>query len=311
MPLTDWSAQLAAEEAKKNAIIIAYGTPKTGKTAMGTSTAMPWYGVHLDPNNNLNEHLLARHQQYPDAYTAAPLYVPIMPYKMLTRELAGQYVEQIEEYAADARRRAMERDEPGLFLIDGGKRLRGYIEKWLLGESTTLGFRAEAGQSGGPATIEYSKSNAYFNDIINAFVGSPLHVLLTFEAREKWVDSTDERGRKKRIPSGKYEPKMSGGKENEIAYTVNALIETLVEAEPGPVVDFKQTYQYVHKIKFDYVGFVGMDFLRGRTMPTPTFDDLLALLHSNIPAEQVLDAPHEIQRMEMAGLDAGSEEEEA
>ncbi len=308
MPLTDWSADLAAEQAKKNAIILLYGTPKTGKTGLGTSTKLPWYGVHLDPNNNLNEHLLARHRLYPDAYTAQPLYIPTLPYSALTKELCQGWIEQIQQYAADARRRAEDRGESGVFLIDGGKRLRGYIEKWLLGESTTLGFRAEAGQSGGPIQVEYAKSNAFFNDLINSFVGSPLHVVLTFEAREKWVLTQDDRGRKTRQPSGKYEPKMSGGKDNEIAYTINALIETLVEAVPGPVVDNKQTTNYVHKIRFDYVGFVGMDYLRGRTMPTPTFDDLLALLHSQIPAEQVLDEPHEVQRMDMSGL-ADAEEE--
>lgn len=308
MPLTDWSAEVAAREAKKNAIVVAFGTPKSGKTELGTSTSLPWYGIHLDPNNNLNEHLLARHTTYPDSFTANPLYIPPVPYRLLTKDLAQQYVEQCVQYIADAQRRAIDRNEPGLFLIDGGKRLRGYIEKWLLGESTTLGFRAEAGQSGGPATVEYAKSNAYFNDIINSFVGTPLHVVLTLEAREIWRDSVDDRGRKKRVPSGKYEPKLSGGKDNEISYTLNALIETLVEVENGPVVDNKQTYSYVHKIKFDYVGFVGMDFLRGRTMPSPTFDQLLGLLHSNIPADTVLDAPHEIQRMDMSGLDEGEEE---
>lgn len=297
--VAEWDPGVAAAAAKKNAIIVTFGTPKTGKTQLATSTKLDWYGVHLDPNDNLNEHLLARSKKYPEAWTAQPLWIPPTPYRLLTDELAQKNVESVEKYAADARLRARETGRPGLFVIDGGKRLKGYVEKWKLGESTTLGFRAEKGQSGGPAQVEYAKSNAYFNDIVNAFVGSPLHVMVTFEAREIWRQGEG----RNRVPTGKYEPKMSGGKDNEISYTLNALIETLVEAVPGPVVENRQTWNYVHKIRFEYVGFAGMSFLRGRTMPATSFDELLDLLHSNIPADTLLDEPHEIQRMEMGGLE--------
>ena len=305
--MPEWNPVTAAAEAKKNAIIIEFGVPKSGKTKLGTDTKLDLYIAHLDPNDNLNEHLLARHEKYPDAYTEQPLWIPPTPYRMLTREIAQQYVEKVEAYAAAARARAANTGRPGLFFLDGGKRLKGYVEKWKLGESSTLGFRAQAGNTG-PIQIQYAESNAYFNDIINAFVGSSLHVVVSFEAREVWVPTVDDRGRTTRKPSGKYEPKMSSGKENEISYTVNALIETLVEAEKGAVVDNRQMWNYVHKIRFEYLGFVGMSHLRNRTMPSPSFDELLDLLHSNIPAETVLDTPHEIVRMDMSGVESGEEE---
>lgn len=308
MPITEWSAAKAAQEAKKNAIIVVYGTSKTGKSTLCASTHLPLYVAHLDPNNNMQEHLLARQAQFPDAWTAAPLFIPPTPYKMLTQEMAQHQVETLEQFAADARARALTLDEPGVFVIDGGKRLKGLVEKWKLGESATLGFRAAAGTHG-PSPIEYAESNAYFNDIVNAFVGSNLHLIITYEAKANWVDYTDDRGKKARKPNGTYSPKMSGGKDGEISYTLNALMETLVEAEKGPVVENKQTYRYVHKLRFDYIGFVGLSYLRNRTMPAMGFDQLLELFHQNIPADELLDPVHAVQREEMDdGLTPAEEE---
>jgi hypothetical protein len=306
VPLTDWSYDNAVKAAHRNKIIGVYGTPKTGKSQLAISTHLPLYVAHLDPNNNMQEHLLARHAKFPDAYTAEPVFIPVVPYKDLTEELAGDFVQRLERYFAEARQRAALRDEPGVLVIDGGKRLKGYVEKWKLGESATLGYRAEAGGHG-PSQIQYAETNAYFNDLINAFVGSNLHVIVTFEAREKWVETRDDNNRKTRRPSGKYEPKMPGGREGELIYTLNALVETLVEAVPSAVVDNKQIYAYVHKIRFDVIGIVGMDYLLNRTMPATSLDDLLDLLNSNIPAETLVDAPHEIQRMDMGGLEEEAE----
>jgi hypothetical protein len=289
-----WTPEKGAVEAKKNAIISLYGTTKVGKTNLATRTKLPLYYAHFDPNDNLNEHLLARAQQIPDAGPAYPKWFRPVAYKNLTQDLAGQYVQELEQFAADARNKG----EEGLFVIDGAKKLKGYIEKWRLGESTTLGFRAEAGGRG-PAQVEYAATNAYLGDIFNAFVGSPLHLIVTFEARERWVEAMGDNGRKTRRPSGKLENTMPQG----ISYGINAQIEALVEAEPIIVNNQRVGFAYNHKLRFDWLGFVGMGYLRDRTIPATSFDDLLDLLHSNIAAEEVLEPAHEVVRADMAGLE--------
>lgn len=264
------------------------------------------YVAHLDPNDNIDEHLVARDKAGFQG-EAFVVKCPPIPYKLLTVEKAEEYVKSVEDFATWARAKAREDEAAGrptgVFVIDGGRKLKGYIEKWKLGDSATLGYRAKQGERG-ISQIQYSETNAYLADIVNAFVGSPLHLVVTFEGKEDWTEVRDaDTGRKTRQPSGKITTTMPRG----TSFSLNAQLEAFVEEVPLVVNNQKVGSSYEHKLRFDWVGFVGMGYLRGRTMPAMSFDQLLALLHSNIPAEEVLDEPHEVVKVNMEGF---QEEEE-
>lgn len=300
-----WNASEGSKAAKKNAIISIYGTTKVGKSQFATRATGPLYIIHYDPNDNLDEHLLAREAAgfTGDVY---PIKCPPIPYKLLTEEKAGEYVKALEDFAAWARIKAREDEEAGrptgVFIIDGGRKLKGYIEKWKLGESATLGYRAQRGDRG-VSQVQYAETNAYLADIINGFVGSPLHLIITFEGKEPWVDYRDEDGKKARKPGGKIVTTMPAG----TSYSLNAQVEAFVEEVPIIADNKRVGTSFENKIRIDYIGFVGMSHLRGRTLKAMSFDALLDLLHSKIPAEEVLDEPHEIVRANMAGLETEDE----
>lgn len=301
-----WNPSEGTRSAKRNAIIAVFGTTKVGKSELVTRCTGPLYIAHLDPNDNLDEHLLARHAAGFEGEVFVKKFPPI-PYKLLTDDKAAEYVQSVEEFAAWARAKA--RDDVaagkngGVFVIDGGRKLKGYIEKWKLGESATLGYRAGSGERG-VSQIQYAETNAYFADIINAFVGSDLHFIITFEGKEPWIEARDENGRKTRRPSGKIVSTMPLG----ASYSLNAQLEALVEEVPLVVDNKRVGTNYEHKLRFDYVGFVGMDHLRGRTLKAMSFDQVLDLLQSRIPAEDVIEEAHPIVRANMAGFETEAEE---
>lgn len=299
--MSPWNSSAGKKQAKKNAIIAIYGTTKVGKSEFATRATGPLYVAHLDPNDNLDEHLVAREAAGFEGEAYAVKCPPI-PYKLLTVEKAEEYVKSVEDFAAWARGKAREDEAAGrptgVFVIDGGRKLKGYVEKWILGESATLGYRAKKGEGGGVSQIQYAETNSYFADIINAFVGSPLHLVVTFEGKEDWVEVRDENGRKTRRPSGKISTTMPKG----TSFSLNAQLEAFVEEVPLVVNNQRVGSTFEHKLRFDWVGFVGMGYLRGRIMPAMSFDQLLALLHSNIPADSVLDEPHEVVRANVEGF---------
>lgn len=290
-----WTPEQGLTDAKKSDLIGIYGQTKTGKSELCTSTNLNLYYAHLDPHDNIDEHLLARKAK---GYLS-PVHLkkyPPMPYKNLTKEEAQRRVEDLEQFAADARAECVTKGQYGLFVIDGARWLKGYIEKWKLGDSATLGYRAKSGEKG-VASIEYAESNSYFADIVNSFVGSNVSLAITFEGREKWVESQGENGRKSRRPSGRFEARIPG----DVSFSFNALVETVVEAVPTVVVDMKQQYEFVHKLRFEYLGYVGMSYMRGRTIPASGFDAMINLLRSELPEAEnlVVEPKHEIRRMDM------------
>lgn len=295
-----WDEEYGAKAARRNAILAIYGKAKTGKSDFCTKCTGPLYYAHFDPNDNLDAQLLSRAKTYEGP--AHVIKCPPIPYKLLTTEAATEYVTKLEKFAAWARsvaREAEERGERGgVFVIDGGRRLKGYIEKMILGESATLGYRASAGERSGVSQIQYAESNTYLADIINAFVGSALHLVVTFEGKDEWKMMADESGKRKRQPTGKVQTTMP----QNTSFSINAQIEALVEEVPVIVNNQRQGSTFEHKLRLDYVGFDGMGHLRGRTLPNLGLDALLDLMYSNIPAEAVLDEPHEIQRVDMEGF---------
>ena len=298
--VVSWDTDYGKKAARKNTILAVYGKAKTGKSELCTRSTGPLYYAHFDPNDSLDAQLLAREAAGLKGEVFA-IKCPPVPYRLLTEEKAHEYVKQLEDFAAWARGKARDDDAagsyPGVFVIDGGRRLKGYIEKWLLGESSTLGYRASRGERSGISQVQYAESNTYLADIVNAFVGSPLHLVVTFEGKDEWK-LMEVDGKRGRHPTGKVRTSMP----DQTSFSINAQMETLVEEVPMVVNNQRVGTDFVHKLRFDYVGFTGMGYLRGRTMPAMSLDELLDLLHSKIPADAVLDEPHDIVRANMEGF---------
>lgn len=283
-----------------------FGVSKSGKSEFSTRATGPLYIAHLDPQDNLDAHLAARKAAGFEGVVYEPLRIPTLPYALLTEDEAKRRVELVEGFIRDAINQSWQDDKdgkyPGLFVIDGGVRLKGYIEKWKLGESSTLGYRAEAGGHG-PSQIEYAATNAYLADLVSRFSGTPLNFIITFQGKEEWRQYFED-GKRVRRPSGKIVTSMPGS----VLWALNANIEAFVEMQDVVSNNVKVGSQPMHKLRFDLMGVPGMDYLRERVMPAMSFDQLRDLLNSNLPAEEVLEPPHEIERVDTTEpLDGGEE----
>lgn len=210
-----------------NIILDVSGAPKTGKSHFAAHAKRPLYLLYSDPNTNLDAVLLKANadleaQESGSSKPVFPQLVEPVEYANLTREAAGEIMSAAHGFGAWAR----DQGNGGTFVVDGALYLKGYFEKAVLGESATLGFRAEKGQRG-PSPIEYSKSNTALKDFVTGFVGSDLDVILTWEGREIWQENW-ENGRKTREPTGKFKTSSPAS----LGFVTSAYIEMVMVLEP-------------------------------------------------------------------------------
>lgn len=208
------------EEQSDQLVIAVSGGPKTGKSTLATNVQRPLYVCFLDPHDNLDRLLRESAAQYP-----GPVHVKRirpMRYTALTEDKAQKILDEIEEFAAWARteaRTAKANGEPtGTFVLDGGKRFKGYIEKAKLGESITLGWRPAKG-GGSISRYEYAEANTYIIDFLAAFLGNPLDVVITFEGQRKYIGNDRTEDWRSGVPDG-------------IGYVAHAEVVTFIEKTP-------------------------------------------------------------------------------
>lgn len=278
MELTPFTLAAAAEEAQKNVICSVFGDSKTGKTHFAIRCERPLYIAYLDPNTNLAWHLIeAAKEGYGE-----PIYRHVVPpmgalgrkYADLTDYDARVIVEGVEQFAEDARRMAATRvangESGGTFVMDGCTMFKGYMEKALLGQSTTLGWRPAKGESGGPGKYDYAKSNAAIRAFVSQFAGSHLDVVLVWEGRPDYTQAGD------RIP-GKFKTTMP----QQTPFAVNTQVETLVALEPLVVNSERVGTIPTPQIRVDWSG-QGIHLL-DRRMKAEGFAGLKRLLMVDVP----------------------------
>lgn len=221
------------ESAARNFIVLVYGGYKTGKTDFWNNSDRPLYVTYLDTNPNLETHLLKSSEGYGDE--VYKLVLRPMPYEELTEEIAEEYLNKIDAFAEwakqNARERAAQGQYGGLFVLDGGTYMKGYLEKYHLGESATLGYRAKRGERSGISTFDYVKPNGAFFDFVAGFTGEPIDLVIVFEGRPVWVKTADG--------SNTKTDKWRSTRPDRIPYAVNAEIETLKILERANPADNK------------------------------------------------------------------------
>lgn len=293
--LAPWMPEEAKKRVNRNVIVTLFGATKTGKSHFATHTERPLYYAFLDPNNNLDALLLKSSQVFEGPIY--PMVIPSLAYDLLTQDEAERRVKAVEGFAAKARAKAREDLEAGrptgTFVLDGAVKFKGYVEKWMLGESATLGWRAARGERGGPSTFDYAKSNAYIMDFISAFAGSPLDVIIIWEGRRVWAK--DESGQS--VATNRFKTSMP-----ELAsFAINAEIETLVEMVPIVVDNRKQGEYAQPKVRIGWNAYG--QHLRERTLPAKSFKELKDLFFADLDLqEKVLDPPHEVTPANTEGL---------
>lgn len=278
--------------ARRNVVASIFGRYGTGKTHLVLRCARPLFVVTLDLKDTLDQHLLATAEEFPGPVEYVKL--PPIRYSLLTVEAAQRRVDAVWDLADKARRVAREADG-GTFVIDGGKILKGYIEKAELGESATLGYRPDKGGRG-ILPIEYGRTNELLRQLIASFVGSPMDFAITFEGRRVYLDTRDEQGKPKSVRTERFNTTAP----DNLGYVIKAEVETLMTLEDVVVENKVVGKRAVPKVRIGWNAYDPM--LIERTMPAKTFAQLKALFLAKVPAEEVLDpfgtAVHEVATME-------------
>lgn len=264
---------IAQQMAARNIIMSLYGDSKSGKTHFAVRCGRPLYIAYLDPNSALDYHLLKAEQ---DGYVGDifKCVVPPVSYDQLTGPKAHEIVGKVDAFAAWARREAKAREdkgEPGgTFVVDGMTMFKGYVEKDILGESATLGWRATKGERGGPSTFDYAKSNGALRDFVSGFMGSSCDVVLVWEGRPEYANGEP-------IP-GKFHSTMP----TQVPFAVTVEAEVFVELEPIIENSVRTGSKPVPKVRVARNTY-GLE-LRDRAFPAKGFDGLKRLLLAGLDA---------------------------
>ena len=291
----------AIRTAKKNMVITVFGDSKTGKTHFAIRCARPLYLAYLDPRPDIHQMLLKAESEGYEGPVEL-LVIPPIPYKDLSRYEAEARVRKVEAFGEWAREQAAG-GSGGTFVLDGGTMFRGYLEKALIGESQTLGWRAEKGERGGPSRFDSVKSNSAMRDFVGQFAGSALDVIFVWEGRQ--IYSNDQ-------PTSRYKTTMP----KQVPFALNAQVETLVVLEPVVVNQQQVGYTAVPEIRIDWNSYdLG---LYDRRLPAMGFDALKRLFLVDVPAgtaeESLLVPGNTYTRANNEGLGweatSGGEEEE-
>ena len=269
-------------KAWSNIIVNITGESKSGKTHLAIRSTGPRYICYLDRNTSLPFQILKAHEGgfvWVDSEEEIEEISPL-PYEELTVEEAERRVHTVEKLAKQAIARATvlgrEGKHGGTFIIDGALMLKGYIEKWKLGESATLGYRAKRGERG-VSSIQYAESNAYFNDIISRFAGQNIDLVLTWEGRRIWEEYYDSDGRQQRRATNRF---RSTGPES-MSFAINAEVQTTAIVE-NVIVNNKVTDQQTvkHRVLIGWNAFNSN--LRGRMVKIDSFKELKELFLEGI-----------------------------
>lgn len=262
MKVQKYNVAAGHEKAKQNFIVCYFGDAGTGKSYNLIRAGRPLYLVYLDPNPLMDYHLqMARKDGLTDE--VYPLAFNPLPYNQLTQEEAERRVREIEQFAVDARAEK----KGGVFGIDGAIMLKGLYERAVVGESPTLGYRPKKGERA-PSTFEYAKSNNALRDLIQSFIGSDLDVVLTWEGRSVWAETTDGKTIKT--------TRMRSSMPDQLKFPVQANIETRLAVEKVDGVDTQVPKLFIHWVKMS----LG---LAGKTLPPVDFATLKNLFLASMP----------------------------
>ena len=160
------------------------GGPKTGKTHWAVHSPRPLYIVSFDPNPNLDD-MLVKAEQDGCKGDVFKKVVPPVSLDKLDRVKAAKIIKDTKDFGDWA----AEQGNNGTFVVDGAAYLKGYFEFAILGTSSTLGSRPEAGKSTGVSTFDYAKSNGAIKDFLATLAQGGMDVVMSWEGREKWVNS--------------------------------------------------------------------------------------------------------------------------
>lgn len=265
-----------------NVIVNITGESKSGKTHLAIRSEGPRYVAYLDRNTSLSFQILKAQDdgfEWNELNEEVEEILPV-PYEQLTVELAEQHVRTVEKLAdrAIVKSKVLGAKDlhGGTFIVDGALLLKGYIEKWKLGESATLGYRAKRGERG-VSPLQYAESNAYFNDFVSRFAGQNIDLILTWEGRRVWEEYYDDSGAKQRRATNRF---RSTGPES-MSYAINAEVQTTAITEPV-IVNNKVTdqLQVKHRVLIGYNAFNSN--LRGRMVKVSSFNELKELFLDGI-----------------------------
>ena len=283
--------QQLAEKAWANLIINITGESKSGKTHLAIRSDGPRYIAYLDRNTSLAYQLLSAEEDGFKWDEENEEYIEIapVPYADLTSEEAERRVNAVWSFAKRAIQNATSArnngHHGGTFIVDGALLLKGYMEKWRLGDSATLGYRAKRGERG-VSQVQYAETNALFNDFVSLFAGKNIDLVLTWEGRRVWEEYYDDAGQRQRRPTNSF---RSSGPEN-MSYAINAEVQTM--AVPEDIIENNRIVgkKYVHKVQIGYNAF--NTAMRGRSVKVNSFRELKELFLGGIE-ESRYESPRE------------------
>lgn len=297
----------AKTAAATNFIALVYGGYKTGKTHFATRCKRPLYLVYLDRNPNIHTHLINSNRQWGDEVYELIIRPP-KKYGDLTKEAAADILKKIDDFADWARQHAAERvakgEYGGTFVLDGGTFFKGYCEKAILGESSTLGYRPAKGERSGITTYDYAKSNAAIVEFIGSFLGASMDACFVFEGRPMYKKVYEE-GRE---VSRKTDAWRST-RPDAVPYAVNAEVETLKVIERTDPTN-NQSQQVVKpkiRIVFNSENFA----FDNKVLDAKTFDqfkELLLVATVGVEALRTARPVHEVVRANDSGMPGGEDE---
>jgi len=212
-------------QAASNFIAIVYGGYKTGKTHFWNQSIRPLYVVYLDTNPNLETHLIKSSENFGDE--VYKLVLRPVPYEQLTPKLCEEYLDKIQAFADWAKAHAAEEvakgNPGGTFVVDGATYLKGYLEKFYLGESATLGYRPKQGERSGISTYDYVKPNGALFEFIAGFTGQKLDCVLVFEGRPVWRKVVNSKGQEESQRTDAWR----STRPDRVPFAVNVEVETM------------------------------------------------------------------------------------
>ena len=299
------SQKLAAH----NFITVVFGGYKTGKTHFWNQSVRPLYVVYLDTNPNLDSHLLKSRGFGDEVYI---LRIPPIPYKDLTEEIAKSYLDKIEKFAEwakeNARKNVAEGKPGGTFVVDGATYLKGYLEKFYLTESPTLGYRPAAGSRAAYSTYDFVKPNSAIFEFVSGFTQQSLDAIFVFEGRQIWRNELDSKGVAKSVKTDAWK----STRPDRLPFAVNAEIETMKVVERANPSDNKSPLISRMKMRVVY------------NSENPAFDHMVfdalghqqfkeMMLSEAVGTEALKDAKHisEVTRANSSGLMETEDEEVA
>ena len=274
----------ALEQVWKNMVGAIFGGPKAGKTHFMVRSQGPRYVVYADPNGlaTLKFQILKAAQEEKDGKQLWPdenvfyQYLAPIEYDLLTDDEAERRVRQVLDFAKWAKQHAREEVRAGrpggTFLFDGMVMFKGYVEKWKLGESATLGFRPKRGQKTNISTYDYAVPNTFLKEFVAGFGNQDLNAVFCWEGRPDYLEVRDpETGRNKSVRQDTFHTSMP----DSSGFAVNFVVEP-VRVKKDVVVENRIVgKRIVNMLRIGYNAFDSS--LENLVVPVNGFDELREL----------------------------------